>query len=427
MTPRTHAKKLQAPRRAPRSGPGWSPLRRVAQAAQRRVTAFMHIQASSGIVLLAATLIALILANSPWNATYRHVLGLPLGVHLGGLAFERSLGWFVNDGLMVIFFFVVGLEIRREIHQGELSEWSRAALPVAAALGGVVLPAVLYLAIAREPAVRPGWGVPMATDIAFALGILSLLGRRIPSSLRVLLLALAVIDDLAAILVIALFYSAGIALEGCLVALLGFLGVVVLRAFGVRRKFAYFLPAIVAWAGVYAAGVHPTIAGVILGFMTPIEPYPPAEDDESAGEPKSPSQELIDGLHPWVAFMIMPLFALANAGVTLTGFSLDALSASLVKGTVVGLLLGKPIGIGLAVALMLALGIGKLPSGLGKRHVLVLGTVAGIGFTMSLFVAELAFEDAKLLGAAKLGVLLASGAACVLALVIGRFALRSEP
>jgi NhaA family Na+:H+ antiporter len=412
---------------AARSGPGWPPLKRVAQAAQRRVAAFMHIQASSGIVLLAATLLALVLANSPWRDAYRHVLGLPLGVHLGGLAFERSLGWFVNDGLMVIFFFVVGLEIRREIHHGELSEWSRAALPVVAALGGVVLPAALYVAIAREPVLRPGWGVPMATDIAFALGILSLLGRRIPSSLRVLLLALAVIDDLAAILVIALFYSAGIALKGCLVALLGFLGVVVLRVFGVRRKFAYLLPALVAWGGVYAAGVHPTIAGVILGFMTPIEPYGPASDeDEPAGEPKSPSQELIDGLHPWVAFMIMPLFALANAGVTLAGFSMDALSASLVTGTVVGLLLGKPLGIGLAVALMLALGIGKLPSGLGKRHVLVLGTVAGIGFTMSLFVAELAFDDEKLLGAAKLGVLIASGVAGVLALAIGRFALRPE-
>lgn len=410
-----------------RSGPGWAPLKRVAQAAQRRVTAFMHIQASSGIVLLAATVLALVLANSPWREAYRQVLGLPLGVHLGRFAFERSLAWFVNDGLMVIFFFVVGLEIRREIYQGELSEWSRAALPVAAALGGVVLPAVLYLAIARDPAVHPGWGVPMATDIAFALGVLSLLGRRIPSSLRVLLLALAVIDDLAAILVIAIFYSAGIALKGCLVALFGFLGVVVLRAFGVRRKFAYFLPAIVAWAGVYSAGVHPTIAGVILGFMTPIEPYAPApEDDEPVTEPKSPSQELIDGLHPWVAFMIMPLFALANAGVTLAGFSMDAVSASLVTGTVVGLLLGKPVGIGLAVALMLALRIGKLPSGLGKRHVLVLGTVAGIGFTMSLFVAELAFEDERLLGAAKLGVLIASGVAGLLALAVGRFMLRPE-
>ncbi len=352
-------------------------------------------------------------------------------------------------------FFVVGMEIRREIHHGELAEWRRAALPAAAALGGMLAPAALYLVIAGAPATRSGWGVPMATDIAFAVGILTLLGKRVPAALRVLLLALAVIDDLGAIVVIALFYSSGIALSGLLVAALGFGGVFAMQRLGVRAKLAYVVPAIVAWAGIYAAGIHPTIAGVIVGLVTPVRAWlgpdgfmagvrhelehlaqvtPGALSshefaetlrhvDVARREAMSPAESLIETLHPWVAFGIMPVFALANAGVAVSGGALDAASWSVVAAVTVGLVVGKPVGILLASWLTLRLRIGTLPAGMTLRHLVVLGVVGGVGFTMALFIAQLAFTGPSLLAAAKLGVLAASGGAAVLGLVLGRLLL----
>ena len=251
----------------------WEPLLRFARLAGRPLERFLRIEAASGILLLVAAAAALAWANSPWAESYVHLWHTPLGIRIGGFTFERSLEWVVNDGLMVIFFFVVGMEIRREIHHGELSEWRRAALPAAAALGGMLAPAALYLVIAGAPATHSGWGVPMATDIAFAVGILTLLGKRVPAALRVLLLAVAVIDDLGAIVVIALFYSSGIALSGLLVAALGFGGVFAMQRLGVRAKLAYVVPSVVAWAGIYAAGIHPTIAGVIVGLVTPVRAW----------------------------------------------------------------------------------------------------------------------------------------------------------
>jgi NhaA family Na+:H+ antiporter len=356
---------------------------------------------------------------------------------------------------MVIFFFVVGMEIRREVHHGELSEWKRAALPIAAACGGILAPAALYLVIAGAPATRSGWGVPMATDIAFAVGILTLLGKRAPAALRVLLLAVAVIDDLGAIVVIALFYSSGIALSGLLVAALGFGGVIAMQRLGVRTKLAYIAPSVVAWAGIYAAGIHPTIAGVIVGLVTPVRawlgpdgfmsgvhheleqlakvtpaslsPHEFAETlrhvDVARREAMSPAESLIAALHPWVAFGIMPVFALANAGVTVSAGALDAASWSVLSAVMAGLLVGKPVGIFFMSWLALRLRIGTLPAGVTLRHLVVLGTVAGIGFTMALFITQLAFTDSNLLGAAKLGVLMASGGAAMLGLVIGRLLL----
>jgi len=428
----------------------WEPLLSLARMARRPLDAFLRIEAASGILLLVAAAVALVWANSPWASTYAAFWQTPLGVHVGPFAFERPLEWYVNDCLMVVFFFVVGLEIRCELHHGELSEWRRAALPAAAALGGMLAPAALYLLFAGGAATRSGWGVPMATDIAFAVGILALLGKRVPVALRVLLLALAVIDDLGAIVVIALFYSSGVALSGLLVAALGLLWVVAMQRFGVRTKLAYVAPAVVVWAGIYSAGVHPTIAGVIVGLMTPVRAWlgphgfvvrvrreldalPTTglvrtlhEVDHARREALSPAESLIDKLHAWVAFGIMPVFALANAGVTLTGITLDAESWQVLVGVAVGLVLGKPIGVLLAIWLTLKLRIGALPVGMQLRHLIVLGVVAGVGFTMAIFVAQLAFTDPRLLAAAKLGVLVASACAAILGLALGRVLLKQE-
>jgi NhaA family Na+:H+ antiporter len=272
----------------------------------------------------------------------------------------------------------------------------------------MVVPAALYLAVAGGNATRPGWGVPVATDIAFALGVLALLGKRVPPALRVLLLALAVIDDLGAILVIALFYSAGVAWSGIAIAAAGVAGIFALRAMGLERPLAYVAPAVAVWAGVYSSGIHPTIAGVIVGCLTPV----------------SHSKHLIHALHGWVAFVIMPVFALANAGVMLGGVSFDPAPSNAGWGVVAGLLLGKPAGVLVSSFVAVRSGLAAFPVGLGFRHIVVLGIVAGIGFTMSLFVAQLAFVDDELLSATKLGVLTASGAAMVIGLVVGRAVLQ---
>ena len=446
----------QGPVALPSSPPeAWEPLLRLVRLAGRPLDRFLRIEAASGILLLFAAAVALLWANSPWAASYVHLWHTPLGVRVGAFTFERTLEWFVNDALMVIFFFVVGLEIRREIHHGELSEWRRAALPAAAALGGMIAPAALYLAFAGAPATRSGWGVPMATDIAFAVGILTLLGKRVPAALRVLLLALAVIDDLGAIVVIAIFYSSGVTLSGLMVAALGLGGVFAMQRLGVRSKLAYVAPSVVAWAGIYAAGIHPTIAGVIVGLVTPVRAWLGPDGfvvgvqkeidrlalatpialsshalaetlrhvDAARREAMSPAESLIETLHPWVAFGIMPLFALANAGVAISGGALDASSWSVVTAVAVGLLVGKPIGVLLATWLTLRLRIGALPAGLTARHLVVLGVVAGVGFTMALFIGQLAFTDAKLLAAAKIGVLAASGGAAIVGLALGRLLL----
>lgn len=433
----------------------WQPLLRIARAAGRPLERFLHIEAASGILLLLTAALALGWANSPWASSYAQFWNMPLGIRVGSFTFERSLVWFVNDGLMVIFFFVVGLEIRRELHHGELSEWRRAALPVVGAAGGMLAPAVLYLVIAGAPATHSGWGVPVATDIAFAVGILTLLGKRVPAAMRVLLLALAVIDDLGAILIIALFYSSAVVWSGLLVAAAGFAGIILMQRLAVRAKLAYVLPAMLAWAGIYMTGIHPTIAGVIVGLMTPVRAWLGPEGfisgvqgelervalavpagipqerlaaslrqvDMARREAQSPAESLIGTLHPFVAFGIMPIFALANAGVHLDGQSLGASSGNVIAGVMVGLVLGKPIGVLLASWLALRLKLARFPVGVTLRHLLVVGIVAGVGFTMAIFIAQLAFADPALLAAGKLGVLVASGVAAVLALVTGRLLL----
>jgi NhaA family Na+:H+ antiporter len=435
----------------------WEPLLKLARLARRPLDRFLQIQAASGILLLVAAALALALANSPWAEGYRTLWQTQVGTRVGSFVFERSLEWVVNDVLMAVFFFVVGLEIRREVHHGELSELRRAALPVAAALGGMVAPALLYVALAGGPVTGEGWGVPMATDIAFAVGILALLGDRVPAALRVLLLALAVIDDLGAILVIAFFYSSGVAPAGFVVAALGLAIIFGMQRLGIRNKLAYVPAAAVTWAGIYAAGVHPTIAGVIVGVITPVRAWlgpdgfvrgverelaalsdPGAaklsshalsetlrQVDLARREAMSPAESLIETLHPWVAFGIMPIFAFANAGGTVGGAPLDGDASRVMIGVFVGLVVGKPLGVLAICAVAIKTGLATVPAGVTARHLVVLGVVAGVGFTMSIFIAQLAFPE-PLLGAAKLGVLVASLAAGVLSLALGRALLRPE-
>jgi NhaA family Na+:H+ antiporter len=430
-------------------------MARLVRRAARPLDRFFRVEAASGIVLLAAAAIALIWANSPWASSYHELWHVRLGFHIGRFAFDNSFEWFVNDVLMVIFFFVVGMEIRREIHDGELSSWRRATLPAAAAIGGMLVPAGIYLALAHGGETGSGWGVPMATDIAFAVGVLALLGNRVPPALHVLLLALAVIDDLGAILVIGFFYSSGVAPSGLAVAAAGVAVIWLLRAAGVRSFIAYGLPGGVVWAGVYSAGIHPTIAGVIVGLLTPVEAWLGAEGlletalqqarritdllASSEGEhglqkplqqiafarreAVSPAEFLIGALHPWVAYVIMPLFALANAGIDLHGISFDGSPARITLAIAIALVVGKPLGVIAASALAIVCGVSERPRGLTLRHLIVLGVVAGIGFTMSLFVAQLAFSKPALLGAAKLGVLAASVIAMTLGVIVGKIIL----
>lgn len=433
----------------------WEPGLRLARLAARPLERFLQIEAASGILLLVVAAVAFAWASSPWSGSYEAFLSSPVGVRVGGVAFERPVRWFIDDGLMTIFFFVVGLEIRRELDHGELSERRRAALPLIAALGGMIVPAVLYAAIAGTEAPR-GWGVPMATDIAFALGVLALLGPRVPPALRVLLLALAVIDDLGAIGVIALFYSGPIDGRGLAVVAAGMILLVTLQRVGVRRKLVYVVPGVVIWAGVYASGIHPTIAGVLVGLMTPVrawlgpegllreaprlleelgrrgaEPRPDthalaetlATVDHLRREALSPAESLIESLHPWVAFVIMPVFAFANAGVALRPSSLEHGETTIALGVGVGLVMGKLAGVLGASWVAIRTGVAVCPRGITTRHLVVLGAVAGIGFTMALFVAGLAFDDPEQLGAAKLGVLAGSVMAGLLALGLGRWLL----
>jgi NhaA family Na+:H+ antiporter len=422
------------------------------------VERFLAVEASSGILLLVAAAVALAWANSPWHGSYQALWHTSVGLKVGPLAFERDLHFWINDGLMAVFFFVVGLEIKRELHAGELSELRRAALPAIAALGGMVAPACIYLALnAGSPAVR-GWGVPVATDIAFAVGVLALLGKRVRPALRILLLALAVIDDVGAIVVIAVFYSSGLDPWGLGLAAAGLLLVLGFQKLGVRPPWAYVLPGVVTWAGAYLAGIHPTVAGVAVGLLTPARPWlgprefanRAAATVEEIGSEKiaaderqlvarlaeletpmreavSPVERLQHALHGWVAFVIMPVFALANAGVPLGEARLQGDGQAVFLGVLFGLVLGKPLGVVAFSWLAVRARLAALPAGVRWKELLVVGAVAGIGFTMAIFIATLAFPGGAQLEVAKLGVLCASALAGGLGLAAGRVLLSRQP
>jgi NhaA family Na+:H+ antiporter len=408
------------PSKTPSSPAGnWLPARRLARLALGPLERFLAVEASSGIVLLLSAALALLWANSPWRQSYVALWHAPVGLRFGRFVFERDLHFWINDGVMTIFFFVVGLEIRREIQRGELSELRRAALPLAAALGGMLIPASLFLLVNRGRASASGWGIPVATDIAFAVGILTLLGRRVPHALRVLLLALAVIDDVGAILVIALFYSSGIAAGGFVIVGAGVALVLLMQVLRVRNPWAYVAPSGVVWAGAYAAGIHPTLAGVAVGLLTPARAWlGPSGSVERAAVP--PVERLEGALHGWVAFGVMPLFALANAGVSLGSASFDDESLFVFLGVSSGLVLGKPVGILCFSWLAQRLGFAALPKGVSWAQVGLVGIVAGVGFTMATFIAQLAFPAGAKLETAKLAILLGSAVAALAGYFLGR-------
>ncbi len=349
---------------------------------------FIQRESSSGILLIWATFMALLLANSFMAPAYQYLLHLPVEIRVGGLHLDKTLHHWVNDGLMAIFFLLVGLEVKREFLEGELSSLSQVALPGLAAVGGMAVPALFYLAFNSGNAVAlSGWAIPTATDIAFALGILSLLGNRVPVSLKVFLMALAIIDDLGAIVIIALFYTSNLSVLSLSVAGAALAVLVILNAFGVYKKAAYFIVGAVLWVSVLKSGVHATLAGVLLAFTIPLNAR--GED----GRPVSPLKELEHDLHFWVAFLILPLFAFVNAGVNVTGISLEQALGPVPMGIFLGLFLGKQFGVFGFSWLAIRLGLARLPEGANWGQLYGVSILTGIGFTMSLFISSLAFED----------------------------------
>jgi NhaA family Na+:H+ antiporter len=410
------------------------------------IARFLHVESTSGIVLLAVTVAALAVANSPWADGFLAFWKTPVGIQIGAIRFVHSLRHWINDGLMAIFFFVVGLEVKREIVVGELRELRLAALPIAAALGGMAMPAAIYFLLqAGQPAAR-GWGIPMATDIAFVVGCLAILGPRIPHGLRIMLLSLAIADDVGAILVIAIGYTAGVNFLPLAGAAAG-VGLILLLARAGVRSFLVFVPLGTAvWLGVHESGVHATIAGVVLGLITPARPlfgrrllagfveaagaYLQGDDwsdtkrryqltvslRRAARETVSPLERVETALHPWVGYLIMPVFAFANAGVS---FKAAAFMDPVAVAVIAGLALGKPTGIFLFSRAAVASGLARLPEGVNWRMLFAGGVLAGIGFTMSLFIAGLALEG-ELLEAAKVGILTGSFGCAVLGMALLR-------
>jgi NhaA family Na+:H+ antiporter len=359
---------------------------------------FASVEAVGGIALLFAAIAALVWANSPWSDSYASLWSHEITVGSEGLSITNSLRHWVNDGLMTFFFFVVGVEIKRELVEGELSDRAKARLPVAAAIGGMVVPALIYFAWNPVGSGVRGWGIPMATDIAFALGVIALLGRRVPRGLKLFLLTLAIVDDVGAIVVIAVFYSTGIDFAWLGGAAAVVAAIYAARRLGARHPLVVVAPALVLWVCFFQSGVHATLAGVVLGLLIPAG----TEHDRAFLD------RIERGLHPWTSFVVVPVFALANAGIALGPDALrDAAASPITWGVATGLVVGKIVGIVGVTMIGPRLRLGRLPAGVGTRQVIGIGAVAGIGFTVSLFVAELAFNGTRL-QEAKIGILAAS-------------------
>jgi NhaA family Na+:H+ antiporter len=425
------------------------------------VQSFLRIEAAGGLLLLACTVIALVWANSPWADSYDEFWHTYLSVGFGEYKLKLSLAHFVNDGLMAIFFFVVGLEIKREMLVGELASIRQASVPIAAAIGGMVVPAVIYAVVNSGGEAARGWAIPMATDIAFAVGIMAMLGKRVPLSLKIFLTAVAIVDDIGAVLVIAFFYTTEISFITLGLAA-GLLAIAFVAArLGVRTPLFYAIIGIFMWLMLLKSGVHATIGGVLLALTIPatvriqgsqfvafardaIDEFERAGGshdeiltnphrqsvlhglEEASERVQTPLNRLEHDLHAWVAFLIMPIFALANAGVPLgKGFG-DAVGTGVGAGIGLGLVVGKPLGVILATWIAVKLGIGSLPQGSTYRQVLGAGFLAGIGFTMSLFITNLAFRETDMLQLAKTGILVGSLIAGIVGFVLLRTAGRGE-
>lgn len=404
---------------------------------------FLEIESAGGIVLLICTILALILANSPVATGYSAFWHVPISLNIADFHINNSLEQWINDGLMTIFFFVVGLEIKRELIDGELKVLKAAILPIMAALGGMIIPAIIYSLILQGESGSQGWGIPMATDIAFVVGFMALLGKRLPHGLKIFVLSLAIVDDIGAVIIIAIFYSSDISFQALSLGLLGFGIIAGLNRVGVRRVPVYIFVGIMIWIAFFFSGIHPTVAGVLLGLLTPASAWVGdttlseafsswqnrknarkqsqrmvADDIKGliflARETVSPLERLEIVLHPWVAFFIMPLFALANAGIP---FALDAFNSRISYGVISGLFFGKVSGI-LLFSFIAVKFIGcRLPTGTKWSVIIGAGFLAGVGFTMSIFIASLALDGGELIEA-KAGILLGSSISTIVGLGI---------
>ncbi|MEO0393122.1 MAG: Na+/H+ antiporter NhaA [Pseudomonadota bacterium] len=365
---------------------------------------FLKTEAAGGIVLMVVAVVALIWSNSAASGLYNQILSTPITFQIAGLVdIDKPLILWINDGLMAIFFLLVGLEIKREVLVGELSNMRTAALPAITAVGGMAIPALIYVALNfQTPETLNGWAIPAATDIAFALGILALLGRRVPASLKVFLLALAIIDDLGAVMIIAVFYTADVKMQALGVAGGALAALALLNFMGVRKLGWYFLFGIILWVAVLKSGVHATLAGVALAFCIPLRGQ---DDSFSTAKHSSPLEHLEHSLHGFVAFVVLPIFALANAGVSLAGLSLADLLAPIPLGIMLGLFVGKQIGVAGFGFIAIKLKICELPEGSSWMQFYGTCLLAGIGFTMSLFIGNLAFSDPAFATDVRLGVL----------------------
>ena len=347
------------------------------------ITKFLRLESAGGIILILMALLAMTLANSPLSGYYQQFLDLDVQLRIGALDLHKPLLLWINDGLMAIFFLVIGLEVKREMIDGALSTRAQATFPAIAALGGVLAPALIYLLVNHgDPATHSGWAIPAATDIAFALGVMALLGNRVPTSLKVFLLALAIIDDLGVILIIALFYTSELSMTALGVAAAATALLFWMNRRGVDRLSFYMIVGAVLWVAVLKSGVHATLAGVVLGFMIPYK----------GKRYSSPLKHLEHKLHGWCVYFILPVFAFANAGVSLTGLTLGSLASAVPLGVMLGLCVGKPIGITLISYLALKLKLAKLPEGTNFGQIMAVSVLCGIGFTMSMFIASLAFS-----------------------------------
>ncbi len=379
------------------------------------IRSFFELESASGILLVFAAVLAMIINNSPLSSLYGVFLDVPLEVRVGSLKIAKPLLLWINDGLMAIFFLLIGLEVKREIFEGQLSSASRAALPGVAALGGMLVPALIYVSLNwGDSAALNGWAIPAATDIAFSLGILALLGERVPPGLKMFLLAVAIIDDIGAIIIIAVFYSGALSTLSLFLAAVTLGILALLNRLGVTRIAPYVILGIILWVCVLKSGVHATLAGVALAFCIPLK--------GKSGEKISPARDLENALHPWVAFGIMPLFAFANAGVSLSGITFKSLLSPVPLGIALGLFIGKQVGIFGFSWLAIKLKLAKLPEGVRWSGLYGLSVLCGIGFTMSLFIGSLAFERGgpDLETAVRLGVLTGT----LLSGLLGYFVLR---
>jgi NhaA family Na+:H+ antiporter len=379
-----------------------------------RLKSFMDSEAASAVPLLGAAVLALVLANSPLDGSIKTLLSEKLTLSYGQIGLSKPLLLWINDGLMAVFFLLVGLEIKREVVEGELSRPSQVALPIAGALGGMAVPALIYAAINwNDPVALHGWAIPAATDIAFSLGVLAALGSRVPLALKVFLTTLAIVDDLGAIVVIAVFYTSQLSTEALAVAALCIAVLAILNAMGVRRIGPYAVVGAVLWVSVLQSGVHATLAGVALAMFIPLK-VPGVADD------KRPAIHLEHALKPWSAWVIMPVFAFANAGLSLADLSLTSLIEPVPLGILAGLFVGKQIGIVLGAGLLILSGVAAMPAGGSWRTLYGVAILGGIGFTMSLFIGTLAFHDPRYEAEVRLGVLAGS----VLSAVVGYLVLR---